>query len=121
MAGNLRRRATLPPPHASVLGGGRAGLAVGWFARWRGLPFTLLEASDRLGIPYLLENHFFAHWLTSLFFALVTLLLAWDCRLEGPDLRPGGGPAPGSKPLKSWVGVGAAESVCSATSIPVDL
>jgi protoporphyrinogen oxidase len=32
-----------------VLGGGPAGLAVGWTARRRGLPFTLFEASDRVG------------------------------------------------------------------------
>ena len=37
------------PPHLSVLGGGPAGLAVGWAARRRGLPVTLYEASDRLG------------------------------------------------------------------------
>jgi protoporphyrinogen oxidase len=56
-----RRRLTVPgwepysaaamasPPHIVVLGGGPAGLAVGWSARRRGLPFTLLEASDRVG------------------------------------------------------------------------
>jgi protoporphyrinogen oxidase len=36
-------------PHISVLGGGPAGLAVGWSARRRGLPFTLFEASGRIG------------------------------------------------------------------------
>ena len=39
----------VPPPHICVLGGGPAGLAVGWWARRRGLPFTLFEASDRVG------------------------------------------------------------------------
>lgn len=37
------------PPHICVLGGGPAGLAVGWSARQRGLPFTLFEASGRVG------------------------------------------------------------------------
>lgn len=31
----------------------------------------------RLGIPYLLASHFFEHFLDSLFFLLVTLLLVW--------------------------------------------
>jgi len=39
----------MPSPHISVLGGGPAGLAVGWSARRRGLPFTLYEASGRVG------------------------------------------------------------------------
>lgn len=38
-----------PSPHLLVLGGGPAGLAVGWSARRRGLPFTLYEASGRVG------------------------------------------------------------------------
>jgi len=36
-------------PHISVLGGGPAGLAVGWSALRRGLPFTVFEAADRIG------------------------------------------------------------------------
>jgi len=39
----------LPSSHISVLGGGPAGLAVGWSARRRNIPFTLFEASNRLG------------------------------------------------------------------------
>lgn len=34
-------------------------------------------AGGRLGIPYLLASHFFEHVLDSLFFSLLTLLLAW--------------------------------------------
>jgi hypothetical protein len=34
----------------------------------------------RLAIPYLLASHFFEHFLDSVFFTLVTLLLVWGCR-----------------------------------------
>ena len=36
-------------PHVTVLGGGIAGLAVGHYARCRGVPFTVIESSDRPG------------------------------------------------------------------------
>jgi protoporphyrinogen oxidase len=35
--------------HITVLGGGPAGLAVGYYARRRGLPFTIFEARPRVG------------------------------------------------------------------------
>ncbi len=37
------------PLHITVLGGGPAGLAVGYYARRRGLPLTIFEASNRVG------------------------------------------------------------------------
>jgi protoporphyrinogen oxidase len=37
------------PAHITILGGGLAGLAVGYYARKRGLPFTIYEARNRLG------------------------------------------------------------------------
>ena len=37
------------PAHITVLGGGPAGLAVGYYARKKGIPFTLYEAGDRIG------------------------------------------------------------------------
>lgn len=37
------------PAHITVLGGGPAGLAVGYYARKKGIPFTLYEADDRIG------------------------------------------------------------------------
>ena len=36
-------------PRLTVLGGGPAGLAVSYYAKKRGIPFTLYEASSRLG------------------------------------------------------------------------
>jgi protoporphyrinogen oxidase len=36
-------------PHLSVLGGGPAGLAVGYYARKAGISFTIYEASDHVG------------------------------------------------------------------------
>jgi len=36
-------------PHITILGGGVAGLAAGFYARRRGIPFTLFEASDHIG------------------------------------------------------------------------
>ena len=35
--------------HISILGGGPAGLAVGYYARKKGIPFTLYEASSEVG------------------------------------------------------------------------
>ena len=35
--------------HLTILGGGPAGLAAGYFARKEGIPFTLFEANHRLG------------------------------------------------------------------------
>ena len=35
--------------HLSIWGGGLAGLAVGYYARKQGLPFTLYEAAERVG------------------------------------------------------------------------
>ena len=35
--------------HLAILGGGPAGLAVGYYARKLGLPFTIYEATDRVG------------------------------------------------------------------------
>jgi protoporphyrinogen oxidase len=37
------------PAHVSVLGGGVAGLAAGYYARKSGLPFTVYEAAGRVG------------------------------------------------------------------------
>lgn len=37
------------PRHITVLGGGPAGLAVGYYARRRGVPLTLFEAGPRVG------------------------------------------------------------------------
>jgi len=37
------------PAHITILGGGTAGLAVGYYARKNGLPFTIYEANRRLG------------------------------------------------------------------------
>ena len=39
----------MKPNHLTILGGGPAGLAVAYFARKHRLPFTLYEASDRIG------------------------------------------------------------------------
>ncbi|MGH7197542.1 MAG: FAD-dependent oxidoreductase [Candidatus Omnitrophota bacterium] len=36
-------------PRLSILGGGPAGLAVGYFARRKGIPFTIYEASGEIG------------------------------------------------------------------------
>lgn len=36
-------------PHFTILGGGPAGLAVGYYARKRNLRFTIFEAGDRVG------------------------------------------------------------------------
>lgn len=35
--------------HITILGGGPAGLAVGYYAKKKGLPFTIYEASNRIG------------------------------------------------------------------------
>jgi protoporphyrinogen oxidase len=37
------------PAHITILGGGPAGLAVGYYAQKNGLPFTIYEASHRIG------------------------------------------------------------------------
>jgi len=37
------------PGHITILGGGAAGLAVGYYAKKSGLPFALYEATDRVG------------------------------------------------------------------------
>ena len=37
------------PAHISILGGGPAGLAVGYYVKRNGIPFTIYEASDRIG------------------------------------------------------------------------
>lgn len=37
------------PTHISILGGGLAGLAVGYYAKKNGIPFTIYEARNRLG------------------------------------------------------------------------
>jgi hypothetical protein len=50
----------------------------------------------RLGIPYLLASHFFEHVLDSLFFALMTLSLAWRRPFEGTGTETGADPASGS-------------------------
>ncbi len=59
-----QRRVTAPPqkpepvstaasprklPHVTVVGGGLGGLAVGYYANKKGMPFTLHEARDRVG------------------------------------------------------------------------
>ena len=36
-------------PHITILGGGPAGLAVGYYAKKYGLPFTMYEAAERIG------------------------------------------------------------------------
>src|SRR5437763_1587718 len=36
-------------PHLTILGGGPAGLAVGYFAKKKDLPFTIYEVSSRVG------------------------------------------------------------------------
>ena len=35
--------------HIHILGAGSAGLAVGYYAKKKGLPFTIYEASNRIG------------------------------------------------------------------------
>ncbi|MEE9201427.1 MAG: FAD-dependent oxidoreductase [Candidatus Brocadiales bacterium] len=37
------------PRHITILGGGIAGLSVGYYARKKGLPFTVYEAGNRIG------------------------------------------------------------------------
>jgi len=37
------------PIHITILGGGPAGLAVGYYSKKNGLPFTIYEASNRIG------------------------------------------------------------------------
>jgi len=37
------------PSHITILGGGPAGLAVGYYARKKGIPFTIYEAGNRVG------------------------------------------------------------------------
>jgi protoporphyrinogen oxidase len=37
------------PAHITILGGGPAGLAVGYYAKKNALPFTIYEASNRIG------------------------------------------------------------------------
>ncbi len=37
------------PAHITILGGGPAGLAVGYYAKRYGLPFTIYETSNRIG------------------------------------------------------------------------
>lgn len=37
------------PAHISILGGGPAGLAVGYYAKKKGIPFTIYEATNRVG------------------------------------------------------------------------
>ena len=39
----------MPPDHITILGGGPAGLAAGYFAAKRALPFTIFEAMGRYG------------------------------------------------------------------------
>ncbi|UCD83821.1 MAG: FAD-dependent oxidoreductase [Deltaproteobacteria bacterium] len=36
-------------PHITILGGGMAGLSVGYYAKKNGLPFTIYEANNRIG------------------------------------------------------------------------
>lgn len=36
-------------PHITILGGGPAGLAVGYYAKKYGLPFTMYEAAEKIG------------------------------------------------------------------------
>ena len=38
-----------PPPELTILGGGPGGLAAAYFARQRGIPFTLYEAAPQVG------------------------------------------------------------------------
>jgi protoporphyrinogen oxidase len=45
------------PSHIAILGGGPAGLAVGYYARKRGLPFTVFEARDRVGGNCITHRH----------------------------------------------------------------
>ena len=45
------------PLHITILGGGPAGLAVGYYARKHGLPFTIYEASNRIGGNSVTLNH----------------------------------------------------------------
>lgn len=44
-------------PHLTILGGGLAGLSVGYFARRRGYPFTIYEAADRPGGNCVTHRH----------------------------------------------------------------
>ena len=37
------------PTHITVLGGGPAGLSIGYYAKKKGIPFTIYEASDCIG------------------------------------------------------------------------
>jgi len=45
------------PSQIAVLGGGPAGLAVGYYARKRGLGFTIFEAGDRVGGNCVTHRH----------------------------------------------------------------
>jgi protoporphyrinogen oxidase len=42
-------RMSRPTAHISILGGGPAGLAIGYYAKKYGLPFTIYEASNLIG------------------------------------------------------------------------
>ncbi len=46
---NYRQHAHMKDMHISVLGGGLAGLSVGYYATENGIPFTVYEAGDRPG------------------------------------------------------------------------
>ena len=37
------------PTHITVLGGGPAGLSIGYYAKKKGIPFTIYEANDCIG------------------------------------------------------------------------
>lgn len=46
---HIRGQQPRRPTHISILGGGLAGLAVGYYARSHSLPFTIYEAANRTG------------------------------------------------------------------------
>ena len=46
---SYRLNIMVKPSHITILAGGPAGLSVGYYARKQGIPFTIYEASDRVG------------------------------------------------------------------------
>lgn len=44
------------PVYITILGGGRAGLAMEYYVQKNGLPFTIYEASHQIGGTVLLSN-----------------------------------------------------------------
>jgi len=45
----MNKRFEIQPVHTIVIGGGQAGLAVGYHLAKRGIPFLILDANQRVG------------------------------------------------------------------------